>query len=169
MLEQDWRMINIRKIILYSALQILCVFNSQGQEFQAGIEYGVITDAKVQFPASYASFVLDYQFPASQFAFGFEPGIIIQNNSRITGNIPLRVKYRFGELWNLSPELGFFYWTTGRGGMTAGISLERRINDKWIPYLNGGYWSVLYKDGISGSLESLSVINLGIGLKYVLR
>ena len=162
-------MVSIYKVILYSVLNVLCVFSSQGQRFQVGIEYGVITDAKVQFPASYVSAHIDYQFSSSQFAVGFKPGIINQDNTRITGNIPLSVKYRFGELWNLSPELGIFYWTTGRGGMIAGISLERRIGGKWIPYLNGGYWSVLYKDGISSSLESLSAINLGVGLKYVLR
>ena len=159
----------VRKFILSTSLQILFVFNSQGQGLQTGLEYGVITDAKVQFPASYVSVNIDYQFSSSQFAIGFKPGIIVQDNSKITGNIPLSVKYRFGELWNLSPELGIFYWTTGRGGMIVGISLERRINDKWIPYLNGGYWSVIYKDGISSSLESLSAINLGVGLKYVLR
>ncbi|MFZ9028068.1 MAG: hypothetical protein ACO2Z9_03580 [Crocinitomicaceae bacterium] len=158
-----------RTLILFTSLQILFAFNSHGQELQTGLEYGVITDAKVQFPASYVSAHIDYQFSSSQFAVGFKPGIIIQDNSRITGNIPLSVKYHFGELWNLSPELGVFYWTTGRGGMTVGISLERRLKDKWIPYLNGGYWSILYKDGISNVIESLSAINLGIGLKYVLR
>lgn len=159
----------VQTFILFTSLQILFAFNSHGQGLQIGLEYGVITDAKVQFPANYVSAHIDYQFSSSQFAVGFKPGIIIQDNSRITGNIPLSVKYRFGELWHLSPELGIFYWTTGRGGMTVGISLERRINDKWIPYLNGGYWSVLYKDEISSSLESLSAINLGVGLKYVLR
>ena len=157
-----------RTFILFASLQILFVFNSQGQELQTGLEYGVITDAKVQFPASYVSVNVDYQFSSSQFVVGFKPGIIIQDNSRITGNIPLSVKYRFGDIWNLSPELGIFYWTTGRGGMIAGISLERRIN-RWVPYLKGGYWSVLYKDGVSSSIESLSAINLGVGLKYVLR
>lgn len=159
----------VRKFILFITLQILFVFNCQGQGLEAGVEYGGITDAKVQFPASYVSVNIDYQFSSSQLGLGFKPGLIIQDNARITGNIPLSIKYRFGELWHLSPELGIFYWTTGRGGMTAGVSLERRINDNWIPYLNGGYWSVLYKDELSSSLRSLSAINLGIGFKYVLR
>lgn len=152
--------------MLFLIVQISFVFHSYGQEFQVGFEYGIISDAKVQFPASYAAVVIDYQLSASKLALGFEPGIIIQDNSKVTGSIPLSLKYRFGELWKLTPRLGAFYWTSGRGGLTTGASLERRIKHKWIPYLNLGYWNVLYKDGISNSIESLSAINLGVGLKY---
>jgi hypothetical protein len=148
-------------IILWGA-----AFPSIGQGIQIGAEYGLFSDTKFAFPGSYGSLVVDYQLKSSNIAFCFEPAVIVQDNSQLTGSLPLSVKYRIGDLWKLAPELGLFYWTTGRGGLIAGVSLERTVAGNWIPYVTSGFWNVFYKDSQENELVTIPALNFGLGLKY---
>ncbi len=148
----------------------LLIFNIHftlfGQSTLIGAEYGVLSDTKFEFPAKYGALIFEYNLNSSNFFLGFEPGLIIQDNFEIIGSIPFILKYQLGDLWIFSPEFGAFYWTTRRGGVLAGASLQRKITEKWTPYLNACFWNVYYKDEVSNSTGYVPAVNFGIGIKY---
>lgn len=142
---------------------------SSGQLMQCGILSGVISDTRLEFPTGYSSVVVNYEFKSSKIALGAEPGVIKQNNSKWIGSIPLIVQYRFGNVWNVSPQLGLFYWTSKRGGVLSGVSIERSVGAKWIPFFNARFYSVLYRDLPSTQLQHITAFSIGIGLKFILN
>ena len=142
---------------------------SSGQVMQCGILSGVLSDTRLEFPAGYSSVVVNYEFKSSKIALGAEPGVIVQNNSKWIGSVPLIIQYRFGNVWNVSPQLGLFYWTTKRGGVLTGVSLERSLGAKWIPFFNARFYNVFYRDIASYQLRQIPAFSVGLGLRFILN
>lgn len=150
------------------------------QEMHIGIGTGLIGDFQFQYPGlniiGLYEIIPNHSFPKHAFvSFQTNPGIIVEKE-QIIGAFPILMNFNIGNKFRVSPNVGGFYWTTKRGGVTAGLNLQYSINEKFNLFINSQYLLIIYKEYYpshfgTGSYQHTSQrgLNLSLGLKYRIK
>lgn len=161
----------MRYLLFILVLLFLTAGQCYGQEYEVGLETGLITDPSFQSSGLNISGGFEFCFPNSRFSLNTSPGVIVARPDLI-GSFPISLKYHIGNDWSFNPEIGAFYWTTNRWGGLAGLNIQKKMNDKWYPYITFRYLRVFYRyqtlleENVVNDIRSLSALNFAAGIKY---
>lgn len=158
-------------------LLVLLLGNSlnQGlsQQWDLGVKSGFITDPGFESSGVNIASVLEFNVLNDRLSFAITPGVIFARSQNAIGSFPVYARFRFGEVWQFSPSLGGFYWTTKRWGGSAGLVVERSFNERLKPIISAHYLRVYYRyknlSNVGDSYyttRNIPALNFAAGIKY---